>query len=102
MRKKNQLILSIGILLAAGLCYSSSAFAQKAEAKSTAKTAQAPVVRQLKNLNQPRRQAAMDELAASIEARMKTQPQYRAYIKSVDQHNKNAEAWAKAHKGGAR
>ena len=103
MLREARLAFCAVILLTAALCCAASGFAQKAAAKPNAKQpAHAPAVRQLKNLNQQRRQAAMDELAAAIEARMKVDPNYRAYIKAVDQHNKNAEAFAKAHKGGAK
>lgn len=103
MRKKNGLFFCLGIMVTAILCCSGSAFGQNSGANPANKPpAQTPVVKQLKNLNQQRRQAAMNELSAVIEARMKIDPRYRAYIQSVDQHNKNAEAFAKAHKGGAR
>lgn len=103
MLREIRLAFCAGFLLFAALGCAASAFAQKAGANPNAKqTAHPPVVRQVKNLSQQRRQAAMNELAAAIEARMKVDPQYRAYIKAVDQHNKNADAFAKAHKGGAR
>ena len=103
MRKKNGSNFCLGILTTVILCCSGSAFSQNSGANPKSQpAAQAPVVKQLKNLNQQRRQAALNELSAAIEARMLVDPQYRAYIKAVDQHNKNAEAFAKSHKGGAK
>ena len=106
MQHKTRFTFCVGILLAIGLGHPGSGLMQRPEANpnananQNAKPAQQPV-RQTTNLNQIRHQAAMDELSAAIQARMKVDPHYRAYINAVDQHNKNADAWVKAQKGGA-
>jgi hypothetical protein len=110
MYHKIRFTICVGILLAVGSYHSGTSFTQMPEAapnhkpaQTPIKPAQAPPVRQTRNLNQSRHQAAMDELSAAIEARMKVDPHYRAFIKAVDQHNKNADAYAKGSKmGGAK
>jgi hypothetical protein len=92
------------ILLAAALCWSGgSAFAQNPKANPNANhKAQTPIKLTVKNLNQQRRQNALDELAATTDARIQVDRQYRAYIEAVDKHNKHVDEFVKAHKGGVK
>lgn len=89
------------VLLGAGLCLAEgSALAQNPQAEATANpNAQRPV-KMVTNPNIQRRQNAMDELAAAVDARTQTDPQYKKYVESVIKHNNDMDAAIKAKKGG--
>lgn len=100
--QKPRVFLWAWVLLAASLCWlAGSAFAQNPQTKPNANQKTQAPIKQL-NPNQQRRQAVMDELAAAVDARMKADPQFKAYIEAVNQHNKNVEEFVKAKKGGGR
>jgi hypothetical protein len=88
-----------GILLAASiLC--SAASAQNPKSKSKPNQDAQTSTKPLKNPNQPRRQAAMDELAMATYERMKVDPRFRDYVSYVNKNNADTAEFVKARKGG--
>jgi hypothetical protein len=97
-------LTSWALVLFAGLCCwaVASASAQNPKADTaTNQNAQRPV-KILKNPNIERRQAAMDQLAASVDARTQNDPQFKKYVQSVIKYNNDVDASVKAKKGGLR
>ena len=90
------------VLLAAGLCWAGSAFAQNPKANPNANQNAQPPIKMLKNPNQQLRQNAQDALAAAIDARTQTDRQYKNYVESVIKHNNDMNEFVKAKKGGLR
>lgn len=87
------------VLLAAGFCWSGgSAFSQspKPNANANQKAKDNPVI----NV----RQAARDELAAEVAARIQVDPQFKAYVDAVKAHEDSVKEFVKAKKaqGGAK
>jgi hypothetical protein len=91
------------VLLAVGLCWVGRSASAQNPKTDTASNQNVPrPVKILKNPNLERRQAAMDQLAASIDARTQSDPQFKKYVESVIKHNNDVDAKVKAEKGGLR
>jgi hypothetical protein len=92
------------VLLATAVCWiPGSALAQNSKANpnsnlSANPNAQHPVKR-LTNPSIQRRQNAMDALAAAVDARTQTDPQYKKFIESVKKRNNDMDAFAKKRGG---
>ena len=80
------------VLLAGVLCWSGgSAWAQNPKANANANKP---------NPAKERRDAAMDELAVAVAARIQVDPQFKKYVEAVAEYDKNVKEFVKAHQGG--
>lgn len=96
MHKRKYLTFWGWVLLAAALCWSAGpAFAAKPAARNPSASQNA---NSNKNPAQLRREQALEELVAAVDARIQVDPQFRRYVDAVNQYNNAMVEFVKAKK----
>ncbi|MBV8207326.1 MAG: hypothetical protein JO041_11080 [Acidobacteria bacterium] len=106
MFEKHFASFGAGVLLA--VCVVGTAVSAPAQGSQQGKDSKAapqpaasgPAKKILTNRQQPRMQAAMDELAAAMQDRAQNDPRFKAYMDAVSKRNHDVEEFVKTQKGG--